>query len=259
MSGIMRSVITREGAARPPSASASRPSTPRPSRTPRSRAEPGARRRESSSSSTIRMIGFDDMDTYRAITMPVAPEVQGCDNTREPVVRSTLALRDATYGRGNNDPGWWWSEAGEKFLPGKYRAVRAPNPETSSRPTDKLALQRTLAVATRLLYREAHLAAHRASGRGKERAMMNGTSWEGCCWPRSTDAPRRSRRRSTRRPAAAHPFEGGHAPAARQGGTHRAGGDPGTMPGSAAGILRPPDDVDAAPTAASRSARAASA
>ena len=87
--------------------------------------------------------------------------------------------------------------------------------------------------------------------------MMERNELKGRCWPRSTDAPRRSRRCSTSWPgSSAILSKAATTSAARQGGTHRAGGDPGTMPGSAAEYLRTSRiDVRRRPHRCVRSAR----
>src|ERR1700730_4455054 len=147
-------------------------------------------------------------------------------------------------------------EAGEKFLPGKDRAGGDRTPGPLDDPLDKSAPKRTTGVATSLLYARGSPGGAR-SIRTRKGAGDDGTERAGRVAAGRDQPTHQGDLGDTARagPAAAHPFEGGHAPAARQGGTHRAGRDPGTMPGSAAGILRPSDDADAAPTAASRSAR----
>src|SRR5258705_11682267 len=112
-------------------------------------------------------------------------------------------------------------------------------------PPDKSARSGRIGVATRLLYARGSLGGslriRTRKGAGNDRTERAVRVSAGRDQPTHQgdlgDAARDG-------PAAADPFEGGHSPAARQGGPHGAGRDTGTMPGSAAGIFRPPGDAD---------------
>src|SRR5258705_4345799 len=128
-------------------------------------------------------------------------------------------------------------------------------PRTPRDPPGKSARSGRIGVATRLLYARGSLGGspriRTRKGAGNDGTERAGRVSAGRDQPTHEgdlgDAARDG-------PAAADPFEGGHSPEARQGGTHGAGRDTGTMPGSAAGILRP-GDADATTAAPSRPAR----
>src|SRR6202048_3963531 len=212
------------GAGRLPSAAPRARPRPRRSRSPRSRESSGAR---PSSPPRRRRPEWLVSMTWTPIEQSQCPLLLECkaptthaNQSREARSRCAMLHTGAvitTQGRGGGG-------RARNSYPVRIARYGHPTPGPLSTPPATSAPKRTTGVATRLLYPRGSLGGspgiRTRKGAGDDRTERAGRVAAGRDQPTHQGDLGDTARAG---PAAAHPFEGGHAPAARQGGTHRAG------------------------------------